>query len=172
MNHTLSRMSRLSLVAVATAAVPIGLALPAHASTTKDGCTVSPKAAEFRGTYDPSNTPYVYYSYDVTCGASASGLSVEVKTTTYDQDLAGRKGDVDANGVNNADDDLIGTATTTRSFGTAGGTKTVDVRGTLPRTDTDGNEEMYQSVKFRVTSGPVTGGWSKAELTTPTTIWW
>lgn len=172
MNTKLNKLAKPSLAAVALAAVSVGVAVPAHASTTKDGCTVSPIAAEFRGTYDPSNTPYVYYSYDVTCGASASGLSVEVSTTTYDQDLAGRAGDVDWNGVNNADEDLVGTATTTRSFGTAGGTKHVDVRGTLPRTDTDFNEEMYQALKFRVTSGPVTGGWSKLELTTPTQIWW
>jgi hypothetical protein len=166
-----SRLATLSL-AVAAVALPLGLAAPSQAATTKDGCTVTPKAPEFRGTFNSANVPYVYYPFTVSCGASSGGLSVEVQTVTYEQDLAGRAGDVDANGINNADDELIGSATTTRTFTAAGGTKTVDVLGLLPRTDTDGNEEMYDSVTFRVTSGPVTGGWSTAELTQPTQIWW
>jgi hypothetical protein len=171
MSTNKSRLATLTL-ALAAVAMPLGLAAPSQASTTKDGCTVTPSSPEFRGTFDPSNNPYVYYPIKVTCGASASGLSVEVKTVTFEQDLAGRKGDVDANGVNNADDERIGSATSTRTFTAAGGTKSIDIRGTLPRTDTDGNEEMYDSVTFRVTSGPVTGSWSTAELTQPTQIWW
>ena len=81
-------------------------------------------------------------------------------------------GDVDANGVDNADEDRIGSATSTRSFGAAGGSTTVDIRGVLPHTDTDFDEEVYHTVKFRVKSGPVTGGWSLPELSSATTVGW
>ncbi len=169
--HT-TRMARLSLAMVAAAALPLGLAAAAHASTTRDGCTVNPLPAEYRGTSNPQNIPYVFYPYEVTCDPSAGGLSVEVKTVTWEQDLLGAPGDVDADGVNNADEDRIGTATTHPSFGAAGGTRTVTVRGVLPHTDTNFDEEVYQAVKFRVTSGPVTGGWSAQELTVPSEIGW
>lgn len=157
---------------LAAAALPLGLATPAGASTTKDGCTVTPKAPYFAGTYTAGNVPEVYYEYELTCAASSAAMSVEVKTQTWESDLAGRAGDVDADGVNNADDEHIGNATTVRSFTKAGGTKTVKVLGVLPHTDTDSNEEVYQKVKFRVTSGAVTGSWTAFELTSATQIWW
>lgn len=167
-----SRLTTLALAFVAVTALPLGLATPAQAATTKDGCTVSPRTPEFRNTFTAANVPYVYYPYQVSCIPSASGLSVEVYTETWEQDLVGRAGDVDANGVNNADEDRIGSATSTRSFGAAGGSTTVDIRGVLPHTDTDSNEEVYAKVKFRVTSGPVTGAWSTPELTQATRVWW
>lgn len=166
------RVATLSLALVAAAALPLAVAAPAQASTTRDGCTVNPLPPEFRGTFTPGAVPYVYYPYEVSCTGSASGLSVQVKTVTWEADLAGRAGDIDANGVNHADEDRIGAATTTRTFGAAGGATVVDVRGVLPHTDTDFDEEVYHSVKFRVTSGPVTGGWTTPELTQATTISW
>ena len=166
------RVATLALTAIAAAALPLAVAAPAQASTTKDGCTVDPLPPEFRGTFTAANVPYVYYPYDVSCIASASGLSVEVKTETWESDRAGWAGDIDANGVNNADEDRIGSATTTRNFGPAGGATTVDVRGVLPHTDTDFDEEVYHAVKFRVTSGPVTGKWTTLELSQATTIGW
>lgn len=169
---TKRRFATLLLALVAAAALPLAVAAPAQASTTKDGCTVTPLAPEFRGTFNAAAVPYVYYPYDVSCIASASGLSVEVRTETWEQDLDQRAGDVDANGIDNADEDRTGSATSTRAFGTGGGSTTVDVRGVLPHTDTDFNEEVWQQVKFRVTSGPVTGGWSTFELTQPTRIGW
>jgi hypothetical protein len=172
MNKRTGRLAKLSLAILAAATLPLGMAAPAEAATTHDGCTVNPLPPEFRGTFNSAGVPYVYYPYEVSCGASASGLSVEVKTKTVEQDLAGRSGDEDADGVNNADEDPIGSATTTRNFNAAGGSKTVDVRGVLPHTDTDFNEEVYHKVKFRVTSGPVTGSWTAWELTAPTRIWW
>lgn len=171
-NSTKSRLAGVGVALVAATALPLGLAATAQASTTHDGCTVTPAAAEFRGTFDASGLKEIFYPYEVTCVASASGLSVEAKTYTREQDLAGRAGDVDANGINNSDDDVIGQATTSRSFGPGGGTKTVTVKGLLPRTDTDGNDEVYQKIKFHVTSGPVTGSWSPLELTAATRIFW
>jgi hypothetical protein len=167
-----SRLVALSLASVAAVALPLGLAAPAHASTTKDGCTVTPLAPEFRGTYTSANVPYVYYPVEVSCTASASGLSVELNLQTWEQDLAGRAGDVDANGIDNADEDRIGSGSATRSFVAAGGTKTVDFLGVLPHTDTDFNEEVYDKVQFRVTSGPVVGKWSAFEFSPVTQIGW
>jgi hypothetical protein len=99
-------------------------------------------------------------------------MSVQVKSQTWEADLAGRAGDVDADGVDNADEDYIGQVTTTKSFTKAGGTRRVNVKGVLPHTDTDANEEVYHKVKFRVTSGAVVGGWTSFELTSATRIWW
>lgn len=79
---------------------------------------------------------------------------------------------MDADGVNNADEDRIGSATTTSSYSWLGGGETVRVKGVLAHTDTDANEEVYHKVKFRVTSGLVTGAWTSFELSQPTRIWW
>lgn len=171
MSTNKSRLATLSL-ALAAVALPLGLAAPSQAATTKDGCTVNPLEPEFRGTFNAQNVPYVYYPYEVSCVASPSGLTVEVRTETWEADLLNRAGDVDADGVNNADEDPIGSATSTRSFPAAGGSATVDIRGVLSRTDTDGNDEVYAKVKFRVRSGPVTGGWSVPELTQATRVFW
>jgi hypothetical protein len=108
----------------------------------------------------------------VSCVASPGGLKVEVTTTTWEADRAGWVGDVDANGINNADEDRIGSATWSRTIGAGGGTVTVDVRGVLPHTDTDFDEEVYSETTFQVTSGTVTGSPSVSELTMPTTINW
>lgn len=167
-----SRLTRLSLALAAAAALSTGLAAPAQADTTKDGCTVNPLPPEYRQTSNPQNLPYVFYPYEVSCIASPSGLSVEVKTETWEADRTGEAGDVDANGVNNADEDRIGSATSTRNFGAAGGATVVDIRGVLPHTDTDFDEEVYHKVKFRVKSGPVTGGWTTFELSDASTIGW
>src|SRR5262245_46488860 len=116
-NMKLNMKSRLVAfpLAAAVVAVPLGLlgATPAQAATTKDGCTVTPLPAEFRGTFNPANLPYVYYPYEVSCVASPGGLSVKVVTTTWEADRAGWVGDVDADGINNADEDRIGSATWT-----------------------------------------------------------
>jgi hypothetical protein len=166
------RVTALGLTALAAVALPLAVAAPAQASTTRDGCTITPLAPEFRGTFTAANVPYVYYPYEVSCIGSATGLSVEVETQTWEADLVGRAGDVDADGVNSPDEDRIGSASSTRGFGAGGGSTVVDVRGVLPHTDTDFDEEVYHSVRFRVTSGPVTGGWTTREMTQATTVGW
>ncbi len=124
MHRRTSRFTKASLAVVVAAAVPLTLAAPAQAIPVfHDGCTVSALAPEFRGTFNPQNVPYVYYPYSVSCIASGSGLSVEVRTETLEQDLLNRAGDVDADGVVNEDEDPIGSATTGPSFGAAGGAR-------------------------------------------------
>ena len=166
------RTAALAATAVAATALPLALATPAMASQSVAGCTVTALDPEFRGTYNAQNIPYVYYPYEVTCIASPAGVTVEAVTTTWEQDLAGRAGDVDADGVNNADDEKIGTARVTRNFPAAGGTKTVTVKGVLSHTDTDVNDEMYHSVKIRVSSGAIVSPWSPLDLSQATRIWW
>jgi hypothetical protein len=174
MSLTNKRRAGLALAALA-AIVPLGVT-PAQATTLHDGCLVTPRPAEFRGTYNAQNVPYVYYPVDVVCLPSPNGpsasISIQVRTETWEQDLVGRNGDVDADGVRNADEDRIGSATWTLNFGGLGGGDTIDFRGTLPRTDIDNNDEVYQSVTFQVSTGLVTGSWSTPELTAPTRIWW
>ncbi len=159
-------------VAAVSTLVPLGISGAAHAATTKDGCTVSPLPPEFRGTVSPQGVPYIYYPHEVSCIASAGGLSVEVDTGMWEADRAGWIGDVDANGINNADEDPVGSAISTVSFVPAGGSTIVDVIGLQPYTDTDFDEELYAKVRFRVTSGLVTGGWSIPEFTPVTDVAW
>jgi hypothetical protein len=168
----LSMITRAGVTTAALAALTVGVHAPAQATTWSSGCSVTPQAPYFAGTYTAGNVPEVYYPYVVTCLPSSAAMSVEVKTETWEADLVGRAGDVDADGINNSDEDYIGQATTTRSFTALGGTKTVKVKGVLPHTDTDSNEEVYHKVKFRVTSGAVTSAWTPFELTASTTIWW
>jgi hypothetical protein len=170
MNTNRKRMLGLAVAVVAV--IPLGLASPAQASQSKSGCTITAKAPYFAGTYTAANVPEVYYPYDLVCLASTASMSVEVKTETREQDLAGRAGDVDADGVNNADEDYIGAATKTTNFTSAGGSKTILIKGELSHTDTDGNDEVWHQDKFKVTSGNVHGQWSNFDLSQPTRIWW
>ncbi len=157
---------------LAAVALPLGFATPAHASTTKDGCTVDPLDPYFAGTYNSQNVPEVMYEYVVTCSASSASSKVELKMETWEQDLSGRAGDVDADGVNNADDEHFGNGTASKTISSAGGTKTIKIKGILAHTDTDGNDEMFGKSKFRVKTGNVTGKWTAWELTDAVRIWW
>src|SRR6476469_3923281 len=101
--------TRAAVALAAVAAIPIALAAPAQASTTRGGCTVTPNAPYFSGTYTSGNVPQVYYSVDISCVSGApTAVTVELSLQTWEQDLSGRAGDVDANGVNNPDEDRIG----------------------------------------------------------------
>ena len=101
------------------------------------------------------------YVYHLDCAASAAGVSVEVLHERWESDRLGWAGDPDAI------DDFQNSSTQTLSYGAAGGNKDRTLRVALPITtddDTDANYEMYQKVKFRVTSGAVTGTWSTPNL--------
>ncbi len=158
--------------ALAAAALSLGLASPAQASLTKDGCTVDPQDPYFAGTYNSSNVPEVLYEYVVTCDPSSAASTVEIKMETWESDLNGRAGDVDADTVNNPDDEHNGNGTLSTTISKAGGTKTIKIKGLVSHTDDDGNDEMYGKSKFRVKSGNVTGAWTGFELTDAVRIWW
>jgi hypothetical protein len=53
-----TRTTRLALTAVASAAVPLALMLPANASTSSSLCTVTPKAPVFRVTSNGVTSPW------------------------------------------------------------------------------------------------------------------
>lgn len=162
-------------VALVAATVPLGMAAPAQATAPlHDGCTLTAAPAEFRGTFNAAGLKEVYYPYTLFClpDPAGAGVSVQVTVDTREQDLTNRAGDVDADGVDNADEDVIGTGTSTIALGALGGTVTRSFKGVLPRTDTDGNDEVYGKYRFRVTSGFVTGSWSAYDLPSATRIWW
>lgn len=167
-------MRNISKLAVAAAlvAAPLGLAAPAQASLTKDGCTVDPTDPYFAGTYNSQNVPEVLYEYVVTCDPSSAASTVEIKMQTWESDLAGEPGDVDADGVNNADDEHFGNGNLSVRISKAGGTKTVKIKGILAHTDTNGTDEMYGKSKFRVKTGNVQGSYTAWELTDAVEIWW
>ena len=152
-----TRKAQLALTAVAAAA-PLALALPAQASTTTGLCTVTPKAPFFDH-LDSSGQKVIRYATTVYC---QSGRSIEIQDQRWDDDTW--------DFISNADDPY-GTTTYNITFN---GTTTVDksVTKALPDADAwgDDNEEMYHSVRFRVTSNGVTSPWTKWESSTVTSF--
>jgi hypothetical protein len=140
-----SRLALKAAVAAAALAVPIGLAMPASA-TTSNGCTVEPRTPEFSGHFTSSGIKKVYYKVDVTC---AAGVFVTIQEERWEDDPVGG-------------DDFIGSSTLTNDFSAGAGTVTRTIEATLPDTDDFGDmyEEMYQRIKFKVTSGPVTSSYT------------
>lgn len=128
-----------ALAAAAAIALPLGMALPAHA-TTSNGCTVTPLKPVFAG-FNSSGVKLLDYKISVTCSADRTA---NITQKRYDQDWP------DA-------DDLLGTSTFTRSFGSSGGSTTISNVRTVVDTDPfDAYEEDYQQVHFSVTSNGVT----------------
>jgi hypothetical protein len=168
MNRT--RKAAVSLAIAAGTLIPIGFATSAHAipvPVTHDGCTLTADKPAFNGNFTAGGVKKADYVYHLSCNASASGVSVEVLHERWEQDLAGRAGDPDAI------EDFQNSSTQNLSYGPAGGNKNRTIRVALPigDDDTDGNYEVYQKVKFRVTSGAVTGTWSPAALSEAQRIW-
>jgi hypothetical protein len=148
-----TRKAQLALTAI-VAAAPLALALPAQASTTSSLCTVTPQAPVFDH-FDSAGQKVIKYATTVYC---QSGRSIEIQDQRWDDDTW--------DFVSNADDPY-GTTTYNVTFN---GTTTVDksVTKTLPDADAwgDDNEEMYHSVRFRVTSNGVTSPWTAWEFST------
>ncbi|MFZ1411040.1 MAG: hypothetical protein WAS07_06265 [Micropruina sp.] len=132
-------------IAAAAVALPLSIAPMAHASTTSSGCTVTP----LRPIYDHHNSAGVkVLNYRVTATCSSN------RTVTIEQDR------MEQDGWPNPDD-LIGESTLSRTFAVSS-TYTFNVLRTLPDTEI-GQEEMYQKVRFRVTSNGVTSAWTANE---------
>ena len=121
----------------AAAAMPIALAAPASAATSS-GCTVTPLKPIFAG-FNSSGVKLVNYRISVSC---ASNRTVSIEQRRYEEDDWPNP------------DDSLGTTT----FSTSGVRTLSNVR-TLVNTES-GNEEVYQKVRFRVTSGGVTSPWT------------
>lgn len=140
--------------------LPLAAAAPAQAARTLSGCTIAPQTPVANGTVDATNTPMVDYVYTVTCDP---GRSVMVVSQYWEQDTLVREGD--------DEDDFFGDAVRVRDFtgATVRKTKTVRVERVLPSLDGSGDTvaEVYQKVKFQVTSNGVTSPWTAFELTLP-----
>lgn len=152
-----TRTAQLALTAVAAAA-PLALALPAQASTTSSLCTVTPWAPYFDH-IDSSGQKVINYGTTVYC---ESGRSIEIQDQRWDDD----SGDLvpskdDPHGITTYTIDFPGTSVEYRS-----------AAKDLPDSDPwgDDNEEMYHSVRFRVTSNGVTSPWTKWEKSTVTSF--
>ncbi len=140
----------------------LGVAGPAHATTTAHGCTVMPQRPVFAGTFTPQGLPEVSYGIIVICQL---GLTIDVEQTRKEQDTQAREGDTvdDTTGVTTYPFDFTVIPGPQATTGTHG----LVLTGPANEGQT---EEVYQSVRFRVHSGPVTSPWTAAELTQPATI--
>lgn len=116
----------------------------------------------FSGLFSLGGVKYIDYKITVTCDA---GLVAETDQQRWEQDLLSREGD--------PVDDFLGSSAHTWDFTAGAGTKSVKVRRTIPTTGpaTEGStEELFQALRFRVTSGPVTSAWTAYELTPPRSV--
>jgi hypothetical protein len=139
-----SKKALKALVAAAALAIPVGLAIPAQA-TTSQGCTVTPVTPIANGV-NGSNIVLVDYKVNVSCAASALSKTVYVTMQRWEADPWPSA------------DDLIGTSTYSHTFPSTGGSTSWTVTGTLPNWDgaLDNFAEIYQGVHFAVKSNGVT----------------
>jgi hypothetical protein len=134
------------LAIAAALAIGVGISSPAYATTTRDGCTVVPKAPYHNGTYTGTGDKWINYDVDITCSA---GRSIQLVMDRMEEDY----------GLNA--DDFIGMSDTTRTF-TSSSTWTWSITGVLPDNDgtLDHYSEMYLQVGFQVTVNGVPGVWT------------
>lgn len=149
-------MNRIAKVAVGMAAastLSLMAATPAEAARVSfQGCTVTNDAPYYAGFDTLGNVPYVYYPLEVTC---ADDLSIEVEMVRWEQDFAWREGP----GLE--DEDYLSTSIYNWDFSSGAGTVPYLSQRTLPLTNNEGiDEEIYNQVRFRVTSDTVTGPWT------------
>ena len=140
--HTKLHKLLVGTIAAAAAVVPLALTTaPAHAATS-GGCSVTPSKPFFDG-FNTSGVKQVRYRVTIKCDANRT---VTVLQRRYEDDRA-----PDA-------DDYLGATVFVRNFG-GSGTKTASTLVSLRNTEA-GNEEVYQRVRFQVTSNGVTSPWT------------
>ncbi len=126
------------------AALPVAAASSASAATSS-GCTVTPQTPTY--SYTATNGVKVLrYDITVTCNG---GRTANIYQEVWEEDTFS--------------DDHISSTTTSRTFSTYG-TQTVSLYRYLPDTEL-GMEEMYQKVRFTVSSNGVTSpvtGWERS----------
>jgi hypothetical protein len=149
MNTARNALRRLAVggafVAVATA--PLCFVVPAEATTSDSGCSVTPVKPYVTG-IDKSGVKLVRYDIRISCDANRS---IQVQHQYWEEDF------------NDNADEFIGSRTFTRTFDAAGSLTTGATRR-LPDTE-DSKEEMYQRARFRVTSNGVTSAKTSYERT-------
>ena len=154
-------MNRIKKIAAATgvtavSVMSLAMATPAQADTKSfQGCTVTNDAPYYAGFDDANHVPYVYYPIEVTC---SEGLEAETEMVRWEQDLLEREG------PGREDEDYLSTSVHNWDFTGGAGTQSLRVRRTLPLTSNEGlDEEVYDTVRFRVTSDTVTGPWTSIQ---------
>ena len=146
-----SRAAMRVLVVAAALAVGLGVMSPAHAATTRDGCTVDPLTPYHNGTTNSSGEKMINYDVEITCTA---GRTIVLVDEILEED----------SGFNGADD-FIAMSDLTRYFGSS---STIIWRITDDLPDNDGGldqySEMYHQVGFQVTvNGSAPGSWTNWE---------
>jgi hypothetical protein len=137
---------RVAAVALVAAAVPLAGMTSANAATSW-GCTVTPERPVFDHINPANGDKVIRYNMTVTC---ASGRTVEIDQHIHEQD-----------GGLNADDHIFSTVRS-RHF-TTSDTVTMWWDKTLQDGEL-GQEEMYQTVSFRVTLDNLSqSGWTTYE---------
>jgi hypothetical protein len=143
-------------IAFAATVLPMAIAGPAAASTTKYGCTVTPakpKLAAFTG----SGRLLVSYAVDYSCNGKRR---IEIEQRRYESDPW-------PNG-----DDFTGKSSIVHRFAQPSAqSKSVKDPMIFKLPDTElGREEVYQKVRFRVTVGDVTSAWTPWESSRETSF--
>lgn len=132
------RVRRAAATVLATAVLPLAIATSAHASTSRDGCTVTPRTPYATGTLDSFGRKLIRYEFTVSCSA---GRSITINQERREEDTFS--------------DDSTGLVNWSQSFSSAA-TRTLGVTRALPDTEW-GDEEIYQRLRFRVSSNGVSG---------------
>jgi hypothetical protein len=156
--NTTRTIARPLALAAGALMLPLVAGVPAHATTTDSGCSVTPERPVYSGKNNGANIPLVDYKITAHCSA---GLTLHLSQIRMEQDLNSREGD--------PVDDQTGTFDKDFTFPN-GGTKHIKVRVALPNTgpaNEGATEEVYQKTSFTVTdaSGQVTSAPTAWELT-------
>ena len=139
-------------VAVAAAAF-FGHGTDARASTTSNGCTVTPKTPLIWPELDELGRKVGRYPITFSCKYNHV---LDIEQQAFEQDN-GKPGDTGG-------DDVIYNWTWRKTFGSGGGSVTVYPNIYVSDTDSDANEELGHRVRFKVTShNGVEGSWTPWE---------
>jgi hypothetical protein len=131
-------------VGIGTATIPAALAAPAQATTWEGGCSVTPYRPAFDG-FNTSGVKQVKFEINVNCAANRT---IHWQQRYYERDSTGSQYQGGYNG-------------TWRS--TPAYSKNFSPSISLPNTDTDDDEEMYQQVRFQVCASQVCSPWTAWE---------
>jgi hypothetical protein len=131
-----------AVMAFAATALPMAMAGPAAASTTKYGCTVTPVKPSHAG-FTGSARKLVSYAVHFSCN---EGRKIQIEQRRYESDQWPN------------DDDSTGQSFIYHRFPHKEFVKNPMIFK-LPDTEL-GREEVYQKVRFRVSVGDVTSAWT------------
>jgi hypothetical protein len=143
-----------ALIPLAAAAVVATTSIPAEASTSRSGCTVTPLPPIYAGYHNSAAVKMIRYRLTVTCAANRTAV-MEWQGVEEDWSLGWPH--------KKNPDDGDWSRTVRVSFGSAS-TRTLIYDNDLPDTES-GYEEMYHKVRFRVISNGVESAFTAWERT-------